>query len=160
MAKCREVSCDNEGYEYASEDDEDDDYDDDDYNGDDGYYDEDNPNILDATSSSLLTKYLWRKLINGYMAALTALLERANITSSTDQSISAGDLARDTTLTNNHDEAVATVNTSVFDDTPIPCNFVEHHAPVDIDSVTLVRLVAATSNESSTTNVPSDIPQL
>ena len=87
------------------------------------------------------------------MAALTASLERANITSSTDQSISASDLARDTTLTNNHDEAVATVN---IDDTPIPFNFVEHHAPVDIDSVTLVRLVAATINESSTTNVPSD----
>ena len=47
----------------------------------------------------MLTKYLWRKLINAYMAALTASLERANITSSTDQSISAGDLARDTTLT-------------------------------------------------------------
>jgi hypothetical protein len=87
------------------------------------------------------------------MAALTASLERANITSSTDQSISASDLARDTALTNNHDEAVATVN---IDDTPIPFNFVEHHAPVDIDSVTLVRLVAATINESSTTNVPSD----
>ena len=86
------------------------------------------------------------------MAALTASLERANITSSTDQSISASDLARDTALTNNHDEAVA-VN---IDDTPIPFNFVEHHAPVDIDSVTLVRLVAATINESSTTNVPSD----
>ena len=122
-------------------------------NGDDGHYDEDNPNIPEATSSSLKAKYLWRKLKNADMAALTALLERANITSSTDQSISAGDLARDTTLTNNHDEAVATVN---IDDTPIPFNFVEHHAPVDIDSVTLVRLVAATINESSTTNVPSD----
>jgi len=165
MAVCREVSCDSEGYEYASEDDEDDDYDDDDYNGDDGHYDEDNPIIPESTSSSLLAKYLWRKLKNADMAALTASLERVNITiSSTDQNISAGDLARDTTLTNNHDEAVATVNTSVFDDTPIPFNFVEHHAPVDIDSVvTLVRLVAATSNESSTTkNVPSDntIPQL
>jgi len=159
MAVCREVSCDNEGYEYAIEDDEDDDYDDDDYNGDDGHYDEDNPNIPEATSSSLLAKYLylWRKLKNADMAALTASLERANITSSTDQSISAGDLARDTTLTNNHDETVATVNTSVFDDTPILVNFLEDHEPVDIDSVTLVRLVAATSNKSPTTNVPSDI---
>jgi hypothetical protein len=162
MAVCREVSCDNEEYEYASEDDEDDDSDDDDYNGDDGHYDEDNPIIPESTSSSLLAKYLWRKLKNADMAALTASLERVNITiSSTDQNISAGDLARDTTLTNNHDEAVATVNKSVFDDTPIPFNFVEHHAPVDIDSVTLVRLLVA--NESSTTrNVPSNntIPQL
>jgi len=48
------------------------------------------------------------------MAALTASLERANITSSTDQSISASDLARDTALTNNHDEAVATVNITLI----------------------------------------------
>jgi hypothetical protein len=88
--------------------------------------------------------------------------ERVNITSSTDQKISSGDSARDTTLSNNHDETMATVNTSVFDDTPIPMNFSEDHKPVDIDSVTLVRLVAVTSNKSSTTNVPSDntIPQL
>ena len=57
MAVCREVSCDNEGYEYAIEDDEDDDYVDDDYNGDDGHYDEDNPNIPEATSSSC-----WRNI--------------------------------------------------------------------------------------------------
>ena len=81
--------------------------------------DVDNSNIPEATSSSLKAKYLWHKLKNADMAALTALLERANITSSTDQSISAGDLARDTTLTNNHDETVATVSTSVFDDTSI-----------------------------------------
>jgi hypothetical protein len=140
MAVCREVSCDTEGFEYPSEDDEVDNYDDDDYFGDDGHYDEDNPNIPEATSSSLLAKYLWRKLKNANMAvsALTASLERVNITSSTDQKISAGDSARDTILSNNHNEAV------------------------DIDSVTLVRLVAATSNKSSTTNVPSDntIPQL
>jgi hypothetical protein len=154
----REVSCDTEGFEYpSSEDDEDDDDDnDDDYNGDDGHYDEDNPNIPEANPSSLLAKYLWRKLKNANRAvsALTASLERVNIT---DQKISADDSARDTTLSNNHDEAVATVNTSVFDDTPIPMNnFLEDHEPLDIDSVTLVRLIAATSNASSTTNVPSD----
>jgi hypothetical protein len=159
----REVSCDTEGFEYPSDDDEDDDDDDDDYNSDDGHYDEDNPNVPEAASSSLLAKYLWRKLkiANMAVSALTASpsLERVNITSSTDQKISADDSARDTTLSNNHNETVSSVNTSVFDDTPIPMNFSE---PVDIDSVTLVRLIAATSNELSTTNVPSDntIPQL
>jgi hypothetical protein len=154
-----EVS-DNEGFEFPIEDDEDDNDDDDDYNGDDGHYDEDNPNILEATSSSLLAKYLLRKLKTANMAvsALIALLEleRVNITSSTDQKISADDSARDTTFSNNHDEAVATINTSVFDDTPIPMNFLEDHEPVDIDSITLVRSVTATSNEPLTTNVPSD----
>jgi hypothetical protein len=76
--------------------------------------------------------------------------------SSTDQKISADDSARDTTMSNNHDEAVATINTSVLDDTPIPMNFLEDHEPVDIDSVTLVRLVTATSDEPSTTTAPSD----
>jgi hypothetical protein len=70
MAVCREVICNTEGFEfeYPSEDDEDDDYDDDDYNGEDGHYNEDNPNIPEATSSSLLAKYLWRKLKNANMA--------------------------------------------------------------------------------------------
>ena len=104
----------------------------------------------------MLAKYLWRKLKKRRHGGSYSLLERANITSSTDQSISASDLVRDTTLTNSYDETVVTVNTSVFDDTPIQVNFLEDHEPVDIDSVTPVRLVAATSNESSTTNVPSD----
>ena len=68
MAVCIEVICNTEGFEYLSEDDEDNNYDDDDYNGDDGHYDEDNPNIPEATSSSLLAKYLWRKLKNANMA--------------------------------------------------------------------------------------------
>ncbi len=66
VAVCREVSCDTAGID--SEYDEDNDYDNDDYNGDDGHYDEDNPNIPEATSSSLLAKYLWRKLKNANMA--------------------------------------------------------------------------------------------
>ena len=68
---------DNEGFEYPSEDDEDDNDDNDDYNGDDGHYDDDNPNILEATSSSLLAKYLLRKLKTANMAvtALIASLE-------------------------------------------------------------------------------------
>jgi hypothetical protein len=68
MAVCREVICNTEGFGYSSQDDEDDDYDNDDYNGEDGHYNEDNPNIPEATSSSLLAKYLWRKLKNANMA--------------------------------------------------------------------------------------------
>jgi hypothetical protein len=80
MEVCREVCCDTEGFD--SEYDEDNDYDNDDYNGDDdGHYDEDNPDIPEANPSSLLAKYLWRKLKNTNMAvsALTASLERVNI---------------------------------------------------------------------------------
>ena len=73
-----EVS-DNEGFEYPSEDDEDDNDDNDDYNGDDGHYDDDNPNILEATSSSLLEKYLLRKLKTANMAVTALIHTRPSI---------------------------------------------------------------------------------
>ena len=97
----------------------------------------------------MLAKYLWHKLKNA-MAALTASLERANITSSTDQNISADDLARDTTLTNNNDETVATVNPSVFDNSPILVNFAGMNDCLSLQSLSGRSLMHLMSEESLT----------